>query len=62
MFYFCIFYIIPCLITGYFVNKFYSEGDIDYYISTGIMLFAIIPLLNIFAMIACIKHWYDRRT
>ena len=29
MFYFCIFYIIPCLLNAWFANREYSNGNID---------------------------------
>lgn len=51
MFYFCIFYIIPCLWSGYLINKLYSEGELDYINATAHMLVAILPFFNIILLI-----------
>lgn len=61
MFYFCIFYIIPCLVSGWLVNRRCSEGDVDYLTATAMMLTAIIPIFNIFLLINLIKYEIDNK-
>lgn len=59
MFYFMLFYIIPCLFCGWYNNKLYSNGELDYLQTTALMLIAITPILNIFLTAYFIKNWYE---
>lgn len=60
MFYFCIFYIIPCLWSGYLVNQLYSEGELDYMNATAHMLVAILPFFNIILLIHIMNERFNR--
>lgn len=51
MFYFMLFYIIPCLFCGWYNNKLYSNGELDYLQTTILMLIAITPILNVVLML-----------
>ena len=62
MFYFCIFYIIPCLWSGYLINQLYSEGQLDYVNATVHMLAAIVPLINIVLLINLLYERFNRRS
>ena len=61
MFYFMLFYIIPCLFCGWYSNKLYSSGELDYSQTTILMLIAITPVFNIFLTLYFIRNWYESR-
>lgn len=58
MFYFCIFYIIPCLLDVWFANREYSNGDIDLITANVLMLTSILPIINLFQLIINIKTFF----
>ena len=60
MFYFCIFYIIPCLVSEWIVNKLYSTGYMEYQAATIFMLFAFFPFMNILTLIFLIYLFKNR--
>lgn len=57
MFYFCIFYIIPCLLNTWFTNREYSNGNIDLLTANALMLMSIVPIINLFQLIVNIKEF-----
>lgn len=61
MFYFMLFYIIPCLFCGWYNNKLYSDGELDYLQTTILMLIAIAPILNIFLMLNFIRSLWNNK-
>ena len=58
MFYFCLFYIIPCLLNVWFTNREYSNGRIDLLTANALMLMSIIPIVNLFQLIVNIKEFF----
>lgn len=58
MFYFCIFYIIPCLLDVWFANREYSNGYIDLITANVLMLTSILPIINLFQLIINIKTFF----
>lgn len=58
MFYFCLFYVIPCLLNAWFTNRKYSNGDIDLLTANALMLMSIIPIINLFQLIVNIKEFF----
>lgn len=44
---FCLFYCIPCIFNCWYVNKLYSNDEIDYYRATFHMVLSIVPLINL---------------
>lgn len=58
MFYFCIFYIIPCLLNAWFTNKQFSNGEIDLITANALMLMSIVPIINLFQLIVNIKEFF----
>lgn len=59
MFYFCIFYIIPCLLNAWFANKQFSNGEIDLITANALMLMSIVPVLNLAQLIVNIKSLFS---
>ena len=59
MFYFCIFYIIPCLLNAWFANRKYSNGNIDLLTANALMLMSIVPVLNLVQLIVNIKSLFN---
>lgn len=59
MFYFCIFYIIPCLLNAWFANREYSNGEIDLITANALMLMSIVPVLNLAQLIVNIKSLFN---
>lgn len=58
MFYFCIFYIIPCLLNAWLTNREYSNGKIDLLTANVLMFVSIIPIINLFQLIVIIKEFF----
>ena len=59
MFYFCLFYIIPCLLNAWFTNKQFSNGEIDLITANALMLMSIVPVLNLAQLIVNIKSLFN---
>ena len=59
MFYFCLFYIIPCLLNAWFTNKQFSNGDIDLLTANVLMFISIVPIINLFQLIINIKEFFN---
>lgn len=59
MFYFCIFYIIPCLLNAWFTNKQFSNGEIDLLTANALMFMSIVPIINLLQLMVNIKSLFN---